>query len=141
MTPVQDRILATIQVSAAGCWDWQGYKTERGYGRLSVHGKPTPAHRASYEAFVGPIPDGLVTDHLCRNTSCVNPDHLEAVTQRENIRRGEAPSAQSVRSNRCRNGHLFSPANTYVTRSGTRVCRSCQRKYSRAYYAARRAAR
>lgn len=76
----------------AGCWEWRRSLTKDGYGRIDMlvkHGVSYPrmAHRISYETFVGPIPEGLQIDHLCRNRSCINPDHLEPVTAKENIRR------------------------------------------------------
>ena len=74
----------------SGCWLWIGDCTMRGYGRIKVQRKETYAHRASYELFIGKIPAGLVVDHKCRTLCCVNPDHLEPVTQGENVRRGNA---------------------------------------------------
>ncbi len=71
-----------------GCWNWSGARHPSGYGRLKVGGKQLYAHRYMYEKVRGRIPDGRVIDHLCRNRSCVNPDHLEVVTQTENMRRG-----------------------------------------------------
>ena len=71
-----------------GCWNWQGSKTKLGYGRISLNGKPVMAHRFFYEMHKGKIPEGYTLDHLCRNSSCVNPDHLEPVLHAENCRRG-----------------------------------------------------
>jgi len=85
-------------VDAAGdCWVWTGSKDRAGYGRTWRSTAPFPAHRVAYELLVGPIPAGLVIDHLCRNPACVNPDHLEPVTHRVNILRGHAPSIRSHR--------------------------------------------
>lgn len=79
-----------VEDPETGCWIWQRSKSPQGYGRRSVPGRkgPAPAHRVAYEQAKGPIPDGLVIDHLCRNPSCVNPNHLEVVTCAENTRRG-----------------------------------------------------
>lgn len=74
---------------ASECWVWRGFKV-KGYGRASVRGRKVVAHRAVYEEVVGPVPEGLVVDHLCGVPACVNPEHLEAVTREENCRRGRA---------------------------------------------------
>lgn len=87
-TPVADRLDKGRQVDERGCWNWSGSHTPKGYGRISVSGKAAYTHRESYQLHVGPIPAGLHIDHLCRNRGCFNPDHLEAVTPGENIRRG-----------------------------------------------------
>ena len=105
------------------CWLWTGYRNRMGYGQF---GRNEPAHRVAYELLVGPIPDGLVLDHLCRNPPCVNPDHLEPVTNVENLQRGVGPSAQNARKARCKNGHEFTSENTYIRPDGGgRQCRRC----------------
>lgn len=83
-------------------------------------------HRVVYELLVGPIPEGLQLDHLCRNRVCGNPDHLEPVTNRENWIRGENLTARTVRNDICQRGHPFS-ANARVRPNGSRTCRACER--------------
>jgi hypothetical protein len=82
-------------VEVDGCWLWVG-SLRGGYGRVRFNGKLVEAHRLSYEHHVGKIPDGLVIDHLCRNRSCINPEHLEVVTEAENIRRGNQGSPEAM---------------------------------------------
>lgn len=86
---VARRLWAKVQVSDSGCWDFTGVTTGDGYGRLHLGNGMVVAHRVAYELFVGPIPAGQVLDHTCRNRRCVNPDHLDVVTQRENLLRGD----------------------------------------------------
>ena len=110
-------IQSRITVDDAGCWLWQGPLTNAGYGRMSWTAfgrKEGGAHRVSYVAHRGPIPAGLQLDHLCRNRACVRPDHLEPVTNRVNILRGESPSARAARATHCVHGHEFTPENTKV---------------------------
>ncbi|MFF5568085.1 HNH endonuclease signature motif containing protein [Streptomyces sp. NPDC012623] len=121
-----DRFLATVTDAPGGCWQWTGYLMPNGYARISVDGERQYAHRISYEAFVAPIPDGLVIDHLCRNRGCVNPAHLDAVTQRVNVLRGESHAATRARQVSCLRGHRFDTTNTYVASNGTRKCRRCR---------------
>lgn len=106
------------------CWIWTGSKTTAGYGNLTWNNKGHYAHRVAYEDANGVIGEGLHLDHLCRVRACVRPDHLEAVTQAENIRRGAGPYGP-VRTT-CKHGHDVSiPENVYTTPSGHRRCKVC----------------
>lgn len=125
------RILARVTEGAGGCWLWSGSCDRGGYGQITVNGKHLRAHRVAYEAFVGPIPDGLQLDHLCRVRACVNPEHLEPVTARVNALRGESFSAVNAAKTHCKNGHALDAANTYIRPSGNRSCRMCNAEAQR----------
>lgn len=121
-------IIGRVKRVQSGCWEWQGNITPNGYG--AWYGLKGPyeerlAHRISYRAFTGPIPAGLQIDHLCRNRCCVNPAHLEAVTRKVNILRGESSSAQNARKTHCPKGHPYEQGNIYRLAQGTRICRQC----------------
>lgn len=111
------------------CWEWTAGKRLNGYGRFWVDGKNVSAHRWSYEYFIGPIPEGLQIDHLCRNRECCNPKHLEAVTCQENLLRGNTFAARNSQKTHCKNGHPFDGRNTGTSVRGHRYCRACQREY------------
>jgi hypothetical protein len=113
-----------------GCWHWTGAKAS-GYGRVYWFGKARPAHQITYEAYVGPIPEGMDLDHLCRVRECVNPAHLEAVTRRINLLRGRTIPAAHAERTHCPNGHEFTPENIYTWRNA-RWCRTCRAGVSRA---------
>lgn len=121
--------------SEKGCLIWQGSKNAQGYGKMAIREsdgttKTRAVHRIAYEAVVGPIPERLTIDHLCRVRACAEPAHLEAVTLRENILRGTSISARNARKTECLRGHPFDSANTYYY-SGRRGCRECRAAYAR----------
>lgn len=136
--PISTRIERMISIEPnSGCWLWAGFVRKNGYASLTVNGKTKFAHRASYEEFFGPIPDGLHIDHKCKVRCCVNPDHLEAVTVAENNRR--SPRKKPLPDN-CKWGHPFSGDNLYLAQ-GQRHCRTCRRIASLAKYHRMRKAR
>lgn len=120
----------------SGCWLWTGASHPRGYGSVTLLNRTRRAHRAAYEVLVGPVPEGMELDHLCRTPSCVNPDHLEPVTHRVNVLRGVGPWALNKRKTHCLRGHLLDEANTQASLDGFRRCRACQRERHAAYVAA-----
>ena len=141
LTRLREQFEAQYEVADNGCWIWTGKVQNAGYGQMSVFGGIAPAHRVSYELYVGAIPEGLVIDHLCRRRLCVNYAHLEAVTARENILRGEGLAAKNARKTHCPQGHPYDSGNTY-TSGGRRWCRICGNTRARKNQAlARRAAR
>jgi hypothetical protein len=118
------RFWAKIQKTDT-CWLWTGTKT-RGYGRFWLDNQKTSAHRFAYELLVGPIPEGLTIDHLCRVRHCVRPDHLEPVSNRTNTLRGEGRSAVNARKTHCPKGHEYDASNA-ANWGGRRYCRICNR--------------
>ena len=127
---VSDRFLAKIVAYPHGCWIWQATTTPNGYGQFRVDGRMVYAHRFAYELLVGPIPEGLELDHLCRVRNCVNPAHMEPVTHAENMRRG----AHALKTH-CPREHPYAGGNLYVAPDGKRRCRACQRGHVAAHRA------
>jgi hypothetical protein len=128
-TTPEERFWARVDQTDS-CWLWTGPLTANGYADVTIGRRRMRAHRFAYELLVGPIPDGLQLDHVkargCRHRHCVNPAHLEPVTQTENILRGNSPAAIHARKTHCINGHEFSPENTYHRPdNGGRQCRTC----------------
>lgn len=107
------------------CWMWLAARDRFGYGCTSLgRGRSRRAHRVIYEWLVGPIPDGLTLDHLCRNKSCVNPSHLEPVTMAENNRRSNNFAGVNSRKTHCPKGHDYA-TNTIRRSNGKRECKAC----------------
>ncbi len=116
----------------SGCWLWEGTINNKGYGSFHVSKErhSAKAHRFSFETFIGPIPDDFVIDHKCRTRCCVNPDHLEPVTNDENMRRGHHATKAH-----CKQGHELQLVPGYAQR----ICRTCRRAANRRYFAKKRA--
>ena len=123
----KERFWSRVDVGGV-CWEWTGHRSPKGYGQTTIRPAAgtkvtTGSHRRAYILLVGEIPDGMTLDHLCRNKPCVNPDHLEVVTRAENAARATFPTE------RCRNGHAYTPIDTLPTQSApgknTKRCRQC----------------
>lgn len=117
-----DRVLTKVSQDSNGCWVFQGSLTGNGYGRINTPNGVRPAHRVTYEYFISEVPEGLVLDHLCRNRACVNPYHLDPVTQSVNLARGKP---RSVPKTKCSQGHdMFIHRRVYP--SGSSRCGACE---------------
>lgn len=123
-------LLALYRRGDDECWAWKGMKSSplsdsREYITVRADSRPQLIHRLAYSVLVGPIPDGLEIDHLCRNTYCMNPQHLEPVTHRVNMLRGRTAAAANARRTHCVRGHPFEGDNLRITPIGKRRCHSC----------------
>lgn len=131
LTPaIIDRFWAKVDVRPDACWEWQGATSGTdGYGRFWIASRlGVLPYRFAYELLVGPIPDGLQPDHVCRNRACVRPDHLEVVTSRENTLRGFGVTAVNAQKTHCAHGHPFEGHNLIIRScpdGSRRVCRTC----------------
>jgi hypothetical protein len=142
--PVSDvrvRFSKRFAVRPGGCWEWTARVEPNGYAKFMVKegGKWRSiwAHIVSYTIFRGEVPTGLQLDHICRNRSCVNPEHLRAVTQKVNILSSESPIAKIAARQTCANGHAYTEENTRMYR-GMRYCRTCKREHDARYRQAKR---
>jgi hypothetical protein len=109
------------------CWEWKGLLNGDGYGVLKANNKTMRAHKFSYILHMGDVPEHKELDHLCCNKMCCNPEHLEAVTHRENVLRGLAPSAINYKKTHCKRGHILEGDNLYKDKDGGRECRICRK--------------
>ena len=129
--------MAQQHINTDNCWLYAGWKTPRGYGNITWwDGKRQInylAHRAMYEEYYGAIEKGLVIDHLCKTFHCINPEHLEAVTQKENVLRGVGIASVNARKKHCSRGHVLSGENIRITKNGGRMCLLCKKITQRTY--------
>ena len=128
--PTVGQYIEANTARVGGCLEWTGAFLSNGYGSVGIRSfDQSLAHRLAYEEYVGPIPDGLQIDHLCRNRACVEPSHLEVVTQQENMRRGLQSRLINGMDDKCLYGHPYTPENTYrnPNRPSHRSCRECSR--------------
>jgi len=129
------RIREKIKVNpSTECWEWTAGDNGSGYGLVQWNGKQNLAHRVVYALINGEIPYGKTLDHLCRNRSCANPEHLEPVSHKENLRRGETgkkTGRKQKEKTHCPQGHPYDKHNTHYRSSGERVCMSCNRDRQR----------
>lgn len=120
-----ERLWSKIDVGGPDeCWPWTGHLDHEGYGRIRVGDKRRRVHRLVYQSGAT-IPEGNVPDHTCRNRACCNPAHIEPVTNAENVLRGVGPTAINATKTHCPQGHPYNTENTYFTKKGYRMCRTC----------------
>lgn len=137
---MEERFWSKVDITGDehSCWNWVAARGGEGYGRFGVGHRTRLAHRISYEMVFGDIGAGMQIDHLCRNRACVNPWHLEPVTQQENIRRGQCGAHQRNKTY-CPAGHAYAvSARLYPGRPSARVCRTCKTDHQRLYRAGKR---
>lgn len=130
-----DYLRSRCVVTENGCWLWQGCISDGRYGSLKYKGRIRRAHCVTYELSVGPVPDNLELDHTCKVTTCINPEHLEPVTHKVNVQRGDLKHVSGKRyaaQTHCIHGHPYEPHNLYLDKKGHKSCRTCARDRNRA---------
>ena len=132
---VLERFWEKVEVNEkTACWNWLGSLFSSGYGQFKLtHTKNVRAHKFAYEVNRGKVPEGLTLDHLCRNRKCVNPNHLEPVTQKENLMRGNSIQAMNSKKTHCNKGHSLSGDNLYI-HNNKRYCKICTNETKRIFY-------
>lgn len=127
---LESLIAKSVPVTESGCWLWLG-STSLGYAYASFMGTTRRVHRVVYELTHGPLPTGVTLDHLCRVRCCINPSHLEPVTNKENVLRGIGITAVNAKKTACLRGHPYTDENVYPGDPNKRVCRTCKRARNR----------
>jgi hypothetical protein len=133
ITPAQAETFWAYVERSNSCWNWTASCDSKGYGQYAIGTyKPNSrrnarAHQVSYALTIGEVPENMVIDHLCRNRTCVNPAHMEVVTNKDNILRGVSPSSKHAIKTHCPYGHPYNDSNTRLN-AGSRVCRTCHRQ-------------
>lgn len=118
-----------------GCWFWMGDTVKGGYGRTTIGRVKVLSHRASYECFVNKIPKGLTVDHKCNQPNCINPQHLEAITQYDNTMKGKSFSTINAQKTHCPKGHEYNQENTFYYKiNARRDCKICMKERGRKQY-------
>jgi hypothetical protein len=139
-TTFEERFWRKVDKDAdGGCWVWKASKCRGGYGHVNRNGSYPQSHRVAYELLRGDIPVGMLLDHLCRNPSCVNPDHLEPVPPQINLLRGVGITASNAIKTHCPQGHEYTPENTNISKRNQRSCKECNKLRLREMYRLRRA--
>jgi hypothetical protein len=134
--PLLFRFMNKVAFSLSGCWRWTARLNADGYGQLKLNRRTVRAHRVAYELFRGPLPEGKIGDHQCRNHWCVNPWHIEPSTTKDNVLSGVGITAQNARKTHCPQGHPYNEQNTRRDKKGFRYCRPCQKEAMRRWRAA-----
>lgn len=129
------RFLNNIRVTNDGCWEWAAFIRPDGYCVMRVNGKKTLSHRFIYEYYYNEISPNLTIHHICYNRKCVNPIHLKQISLRDNILDGNNLAARNARKTHCKHGHKFTKENTYLYPDGRRLCRICNIKNTKTYWA------
>jgi len=122
-----EKFLSKVIAKEKDCWRWSGFINNYGYGEMIINGKSYRTHRISFSIFNGELIDGMVIDHICKNKSCINPDHLRQVTQKFNcLDNSSSPLAENSRKTHCKNGHELTEDNIYKKKNW-RCCLACKK--------------